>query len=204
MPRIVACMMCFQMERMPDPPKDVPHVPATVAWDDHGVEREYTFKYDDGTNIMVPMYDPLLEDLVGRHGHGRPDTDVMQFIKVFPVDQATYEKLDVVTELKKELSKQTGHFFEESTYYRDEATKCYNSHGNPEGSCIDYLDDSRRIGSSKIPKKYQTFLCHLCPIQQSYINVEIRRKAGLYNPETAGKYEKARKAKMRKLRNSRR
>ena len=64
-------MMCCQMERIPDPPKDVPHVPATVAWDDHGAERTYTFTNDDGTNIMVPMYDPLLEDIVGRHGHGR-------------------------------------------------------------------------------------------------------------------------------------
>ena len=58
--------------------------------------------------VRGSVYDPLLEDIVGRHGHGRPDTDVMQFIKVFPVDQATYEKLDVVTELKKELAKQTG------------------------------------------------------------------------------------------------
>jgi hypothetical protein len=188
------------MERIPDPPSNVPYVPATVAWDDHGAERQYTFTNDDGTNIMVPMYDPLLEDITGRHGHGRPDTDVMQFIKVFPVDQETYEKLDVVTELKKELSKQTGQFFEEATYYRDEAAKCYNSHGNPQGSCIDYLDDSKRIGSSHVPKKYQTFLCHLCPIQQSYINVEVRRRAGLYDPKNASKYERARKAKMRKLR----
>lgn len=204
MPRIVACMMCSKIERIPDPADSIPRIPATIAWDDHGAERTYTFTNDDGTNVMVPMYDPLLEDIAGRHGHGRPDTDVMNFIKVFPVDQATYEKLDVVTELKKELAKQTGQFFEEATYYRDEAAKCYNAHGNPDGSCIDYLDDSRRIGSDKIPKKYQTYLCHLCPIQQSYINVEIRRKAGLYKPEIAARHEKVRKARMRKLRSSRR
>lgn len=203
MPRIVACTICFKLERIPDPPEDTPQVPATVEWDDHGVTREYTFTMEDGTPILVPQYDPLLEDIVGRHGHGRPDTDVMQFIKVFPVDPETYAKMDVVTELKKELQTVTGQFYEESTYYRDEATRCYNKHGNPEGSCIDYLDDSKRIGSSQIPRKYQTFLCHMCPIQQSYINVELRRKAGLYDPTKAKKLEVARNRHMRRLKNKR-
>ena len=183
MPRIVACMVCAKMERIPDPPDDVPRVPATVTWMDMGVEREYTFQMEDGTNIMVPQYDPLLEDIVGRHGHGKPDTEVMNFIKVFPCDQATYEKLDVVTELQKELSDSTGMLFEEATYYRDEAVRCYNEHKNPAGGCIDYCDESKRIGSSMMPKKYQTFLCHMCPVQQAYVDVELRRKAGMYDPK---------------------
>ncbi|MGA7535536.1 MAG: hypothetical protein WBW27_27030, partial [Pseudolabrys sp.] len=140
MPRIVACMMCFKLERIPDPPDSTPRVPATVAWDDHGVERDYTFKMDDGSVIMVPEFDPLLEDVVYRHGHDRPDTEVMQFIKVFPVDQYTYDRMDVVTELKKELAAQTDQLWEEVEHYKTEALKCYNDHGNPAPTCVDYLD----------------------------------------------------------------
>ena len=131
MPRLATCMMCAKIERMPDPPADVSMVPAKISYMDMGVERDYTFEMEDGTAIMVPEYDPLLEDFVGRHGHSRPDTDVMGFIKVFPVDQKTYEKMDVVTELKKELNDQTGLLFEEANYYKDEALKCYNDHKNP-------------------------------------------------------------------------
>jgi hypothetical protein len=183
MPRLVACMMCAKIERIPDPPDAIPRVPARVAWDDHGVERDYVFKYDDGSTIMVPEYDPVLEDVVARHGHSRPDTEVMQFVKVFPVDQSTYEKLDVVTELKRELASLTDKLWEEVEHYKTEALKCYNEHHNPT-SCIDYLDDSKRIGSADMPRKYQSFLCHMCPIQQAYISHEQRKRSGLYDPSS--------------------
>lgn len=192
MPRLVACMTCNKIERIPDHPSDVRLVPAKVAWMDGGVEREYEFTHEDGTPILVPEFDPVLEDVTVRHTHGLPDTEVMARIKVFPVDQATYEKMDVVTELKNELAKITGEFFEEADYYRTEATKCYNQHGNPQGSCIDYCDDGKKIGPTSVPKKYQMYLCHLCPIQQAYINVELRRKAGYYDPTKASKLSVAR------------
>ena len=184
MPRLATCMICAKIERMPDPPLDVSMVPAKISYMDMGVERDYLFEMEDGTPIMVPEYDPILEDFVGRHGHDRPDTDVMGFIKVFPVEQATYDRMDVVTELKKELSDHTGLLFEESTYYKDEAIKCYNNHKNPSipgRECIDFLDDSKQIGPT-VPKKYQTYLCHMCPYMQSYVAQEMRSRAGLYNP----------------------
>jgi hypothetical protein len=184
MPRIVACLMCSKLERIPDVPDSTPRVPATVSWDDHGVERDYTFRYEDGSTIMVPEFDPLLEDVVYRHGHSRPDTEGMQFIKVFPVDQATYDKMDVVTELKRELASLTDKLWEEVEHYKTEALKCYNEHHNPT-SCIDYLDDSKRIGSDQMPRKYQSFLCHMCPIQQAYISHEQRKRSGLYDPASA-------------------
>ena len=185
MPRLATCMICAKIERMPDPPADVSMVPAKISYMDMGVERDYTFEMEDGTPVMVPEYDPILEDFVGRHGHNRPDTDVMGFIKLFPVDQATYDKLDVVTELKKELNEQTGLLFEEATYYKDEAIKCYNEHKNPSipgNQCIDFLSDGKQIGPT-VPKKYQTYLCHMCPYMQTYVAQEMRSKAGLYNPK---------------------
>lgn len=199
MPRLVACLSCNKIERIPDPPDDIPRIPAVVSWMDGGVERDYEFTNDDGTPIMVPERDPVLEDVTIRHTHGLPDTEVMARLKVFPVDQATYEKMDIVTELKKELNDVTGEFFEESMYYRDSAVGCYNEHHNPEGSCIDYCDDSKRIGPTDVPKQHQMYLCHMCPIQQSYINVELRRKAGYYDPKKGQALSTARDKRFQKL-----
>lgn len=180
MPRVAACSLCWKLERLPDPPTDVPLVPATVTWDDHGVEREYTFREPDGQVTMVPKFDPLMEDFVGRHGHGRPDSD-MGYIKVFPVDWKTWNNLDVVTEIKRELTAQQGGFWEEVDHYKTGALQCYNAHGNPT-NCIDLYDDSKRIGP-RAPKKFQIYLCHMCPMVQATVAEKMRHKAGLYNPE---------------------
>lgn len=182
MPRIIACHMCHTVERVIDPPKDVRLVPATIQWDDMGVIRSHTIQDDQGMNVMVPEFDPILEDYVARHSHGRPDTEVISFIQAFPCDQATWEKLDVVTEMKKELQLATGEFYEESQYYKEEALKCYNEHKNPQLGCPDWRDDNKTLGSKDMPKKYRTYLCDVCPVSQTYIQTEIRRKAGMYKP----------------------
>lgn len=182
MPRIVACLVCSKLERMIDVPDDVPRVPATLKYMDMGVEREYTIKDEtNGYTIMVPETDPWLEDFVGRHGHGLPDTAVGS-IKVFPVTLETWERLDVVTEVKKELADFTGMLFEESSYYKDEALKCFSEHHRPSEGCVDYLDESKRIGSGRMPKKHQAFLCHMCPVAHGYVATEIRKKKKLYEP----------------------
>jgi hypothetical protein len=185
MPRVAACSVCYKLERLTDPPADVPYIPATVKWDDHGVVREYTFKEEDGSVTMVPQYDPIMEDFVGRHGHNRPDSD-MGYIKVFPVDQKTWDHLDVVTEIKRELTEQIPGFWEELDHYKTGALECYNDHGNPDSHnrCLDYHDDSKRIGP-KAPPKFQAYLCDVCPYVQTYLVSEMRDKAGLYDPKTA-------------------
>ena len=178
MPRLAVCMVCKKIERMIDVADDVPRVPATVVSDVN--HESHTFKNVDGSVIMVPEFDPILEDFVARHEHNIDDVGGMQAIQVFPVDQATYDKVDVVSELKTELSKITSEFFEESNFYREEALKCYNNHHNPDPTCPDYLDPAKRIGP-KVPPKYQIYLCHMCPIQ-SIINVDLRHKKGWYDP----------------------
>lgn len=184
MPRIVACLMCNKIERLVDPPDGVPMIPARITWMEGDVEREYLFRDAGGQTVLVPQYDPIMEDVISRHGHGRSDVEGMSFIRVWSTDWHTFHAMDPVMELKKELSRQTGEFFEESTYYRDEATRCYNAHHNPtiETGCIDYLDDSKRLGSSQIPNQYRTYVCHMCPYQQAYVNVELRRRKGWYDP----------------------
>ena len=108
------------------------------------------------------------------------------------VEQKTWETMDVVKMVQGQLHKQTSDWYEDRDTYREGAIECYNAHGNPTlegGGCIDYLDDSKMIGKAEyhdegrtitIPKKLRQYLCYQCPYQQSYINVEIRRKAGMY------------------------
>lgn len=194
MPRAVLCLTCNEMERMTDPPAEVPLVPATVAWMEDGKERQYTITDPDtGMNAMVPMHDPLLEDYVGRHSHGLPDTEVMSRIKVWQVDQETWDSMDVMGNIKRELQENQNIIVEESNYYKDEATKCYNRHKNPDvkTGCVDFLDESMRIGSGKVHPKAKVYLCHMCPYMQTYVAQEARERAGLYDKDKGAKYSKA-------------
>jgi hypothetical protein len=165
-------------------------VPARLEWS--GGE-DFTFKDDKGLPVMVPAYDPVLEDFVTRHDHGMADQAFVQgVIQVWQIDQKTWDSVDVVTRIKNELHEVTEAWYEDRDTYREAAIECYNAHGNPDLStgCPDYLDDSRRIGENHyrdddghvhvIPRKHQQYLCYLCPYQQSYINVELRRRKGMY------------------------
>lgn len=201
MPRLASCLVCGAIEKLLDPPSDVRLVPATVEWDDGGVVREHTFK-DEQTGLvaMVPEYDPLMEDYVGRHGHGYDDVSAMSNIKVFGCDWDTFESLDAVDFVKKSLAEQTDVLMEESNYYKDEALACYNAHNNPDlkKGCIDFMTDEKAIGSSKIPKKDRVYLCSMCPYTQTYIATEMRHKADLYNnPEKFMKAKRARETRLK-------
>lgn len=200
MPRIVACLTCNSIERMVDPPPDVPKVPATLKWDDNGVIREHTIK-DEQTGLvaMVPEYDPIMEDYVGRHSHGLPDTMVIDNIKVWACDQDTYDSLDAVEFVKEALAKQTDEMMTEVNYYKDEALACYNRHNNPDlqDGCVDFLDDSKILGSKRVDPRHRVYLCHMCPYMQTYVAVEMRHKADLYNnPHKFMRAQKARQARM--------
>jgi len=143
---------------------------------------------------MVPAFDPMLEAFVVKHEHGLPDQAVThgQQIEVMAVDQQTWDTMDVLTKIKDELHRVHGEAYDESTEYKDAALKCYNQHGNPDLSsgCPDYLDDSKLIGNAtytdedggtvSIPPPYRQYLCFLCPFQQTYIQVELRRRRGMY------------------------
>jgi hypothetical protein len=52
------------------------------------------------------------------------------------------------------------------------------------------MNDDRRIGPATyddgdghvitVPPKFRQYLCYVCPFQQTYIQVELRRRRGLY------------------------
>lgn len=176
---------------MPDVPTGVPYVPARLEWKDGA---DYVYK-DPDTNlaVMVPAYDPVLEDFVTRHQHGQDDSIFINgAIQVWNIDQDTWNAVDVVKQISQELHDQTNTWYEDRDTYREGATACYNDHGNPttDTGCPDFMEDSKRIGDThyrdddghrrQIPRRHQMYLCHLCPYYQSYVLVEMRRKAGGY------------------------
>ena len=194
MPRLATCHICHVLERMPDVPPDTPTVPCILEWT---TGERVVVPDQDGHPKMVPAYDPVLEEFVRRHDHDLPDKAVTHGdqIQVIAVDQRTWEAIDMVTTIKTELQQQTGFVYDENQQHREDALKCYNAHGNPDLSsgCRDYLDDSKMIGQGHyevdgqtltIPPKHRQYLCYMCPYQQTYIQVELRRRRGAYKEVT--------------------
>jgi hypothetical protein len=190
MPRLAQCNICKILQRMPDVPKDVPKVPAHIEFKEG---FDFVYKDDDGLPQMVAAFDPVLEDFVDKHSHGREDRDVISgLIQVYQVDQKTWDTMDIVTKIQDQLQAQTNQWYEERDEYREAALQCYNAHGNPDldKGCPDYMNDDRRIGPASykdddgktitIPPRYRQYLCYVCPFQQTYIQVELRRKRGAY------------------------
>jgi hypothetical protein len=195
MPRLVTCHFCKVLQKLPDVHPKTPLVPAIMEWTSG---ERYIFREDDGMPKMVPAYDPVMDDFVERHTHGRDDNTVIGgMIQVYQVDQHTWDTVDIVTQIKKELHDQQDVWYEERDEYKEEALKCYNAHGNPDldHGCPDYLDDSKRLGTPRyrvegqtieIPPKFRQYLCYLCPFQQTYIAVELRRRQGMYRDGAVG------------------
>jgi hypothetical protein len=190
MPRLVSCAGCKTLTRMADVPKGTPLVPARLEWKSG---ETMDVKDETGHVAMVPRYDPMLEDFVEKHSHGRPDNEVIGgLIRVWVVDQHTWDAVDVTTRVRTELAKITGDWYEERNEYREAAVACYNAHGNPDmgRKCIDFMNDDRRIGKASytdddgrvhhVPNRFRQYLCYQCPYTHSVINVELRWKKGLY------------------------
>lgn len=190
---------------MPDVHPKTPLIPATLEWESG---ERVVLKDEEGMPKMVPAYDPMLEDFVERHEHELPDKAVTHGdqIQVIAVDQKTWDTMDMVTQVKTELQRQTGEVYAENDEHRQDALKCYNAHGNPDIStgCRDYKSDSKLIGKWNyddgeghhftIPPDYRQYLCYMCPFQQTAIAVELRRRKGMYSDEKIYK-ERARARK---------
>jgi hypothetical protein len=191
MPRLATCHFCHVLQRMPDVHPKTPLVPAIMEWT---TGERYIYWEDDGHPRMVPAFDPVLEDFIEKHTHGRDDNTVIGgMIQVYSIDANTWNAVDVVTQIKKELHDQHNAWYEEKDEYKEAALKCYNAHGNPDlqSGCIDYMDDSKRIGPRtykvegehrkvEIPDRFRQYLCYVCPYQQTYIQVELRQRRGMY------------------------
>jgi len=195
MPRLVACAPCAIIQRIPDVPPKTPMTRARLQWESG---EEYIYRDDKGLPIMVPAYDPVLEDFIVRHEHGLDEQKFVngQVINVWQVDQKTWDSVDMVTKIKTELQAQTNRSFEDRDEYREGAARCYTEHGNPDLSsgCRDFMDDSKRIGAASykidgkvypVSNRFRVYLCHMCPYMHAYVQVELRQRRGGYSENKA-------------------
>ena len=77
--------------------------------------------------------------------------------------------------------------------YGEDALRCYRDHHRPKEGCIDWRDDSKRIGRptnlgrKAVKDNYRLgetdpFLCDWCPVR-SWVDTQVRFKAGLYKDQ---------------------
>jgi hypothetical protein len=153
-----------------------------------------------------PDHDVVLQDWIDRHLHGVPVDDIpgpshpgARIIAVDMPDITRSEKFlsmpiedqeraleriegEAVISLQSELMAATNEVFAYRDDLRDEAAKCYLQHHSPSypgSKCIDFRNDSKRVGRTQVPPELQKYLCHFCPYSTTIV-VEMRRRRGAY------------------------
>lgn len=134
-----------------------------------------------------PEYDVLLEHLTEAHVYPNGEK---HFGNLAVVAIAQWRNPDMQQEIVRQIGSRTtgmdSEFYATKNTYEEDALKCYRQHGRPEGSCIDFKDERKRIGN---PHKelarnwhdhpFKVYLCQFCPVA-SWVATQERHKAGLY------------------------
>ena len=103
--------------------------------------------------------------------------------QMFSVDQATWDNLDQRTKIEEDIWKNQAEFSATRDTYEEDALVCFNRHNRPKMGCIDYCEDSKRIGSpTKSKSRYlkPVYLCFFCPVHSGFVATEQRHKRGMY------------------------
>ena len=129
-----------------------------------------------------PEYDMELQEIIKRHLHQandpRPESHESQ---IFRCDDDTAAKLDMETEVKKELMKNEIEVREMRNDLKEDALKCVTKHGRPMADCLDYCGEDKTVGRKMgVPKEHRQYLCFYCPVQE-YYQYKIRSAKGLYS-----------------------
>jgi hypothetical protein len=153
--------------------------------------------FDCNTLTKVAPYlgpaelDKDLDRVVALHQHHEIPEYRRKGGRLFPTEQKTWDRLDVVTELRKEMIANQVWISE----YRDQvgvdAVKCFRSHGSPEWPgkpCIDYKTAGKRLGGGLtvrgVDQKKRDlhglqYLCIYCPYE-STVTTQKRWDKGAY------------------------
>lgn len=164
---------------------------------------EEVIEYDGQDEV-----DPLVEALVFKHNqrdpmaHGGVNLPFSP-LRLIPIlgkdnkplpDKLYFEgKEEILKKINEIAVKEPGFegwAYEAMNTFQEDALKCYRQHHRPEAGCIDYWDESKRIGRptevGKLALKDNEkmgegdpHLCQFCPVQ-SWVNTQINFKRGMY------------------------
>lgn len=150
--RLLVCYTCSTIEKLP---------PYEGREDENGVYLDY---------------DAPLEHLI-QTKHSRPELHIG---RLFQVDEGAWESMETRQQINKELFGLEAEKVAWKDTFSEDAGKCYNRHHRPKQGCIDWRDDSKRLGSpSGSAASRPVFLCDFCPVK-SYVETEVRWKRGDY------------------------
>jgi hypothetical protein len=141
--------------------------------------------------------DPLVEKVVAEHNkrdpmaHGGAATLPMRLAHVDDMDYA-YSRDEVLARLREE-GKAVGFepwVGEAINTFQEDAMRCYRNHHRPKEGCIDWRDDSKRIGrptsegQKAVKENYKIgssdpYLCDFCPVK-SWVQTQVNFRKGYY------------------------
>ena len=132
-----------------------------------------------------PEYDQELREVIDRHlGQASDPRPESHESMIFRCDTETASKLDMETEVKKELMKNEIEVRELRNDLKEDALKCFSKHGRPKADCLDYCSEGKTIGRKVgVPKSKRQYLCMYCPVQEYYQH-KIRDAKGLYSTKS--------------------
>lgn len=126
-----------------------------------------------------PEHDAALSYVIERH-HTYGD-GLTHIGSIMHIPQKDYDRLGDHTQLSKELFDAEDEARASRDTFNEDANKCFNRHHRPDMGCIDYMEDSKRIGTpTRHPGIEPMYLCHFCPVHHGYVVVEQRWRAGQY------------------------
>ena len=150
--------------------------------------------------LLEGEVDPYVEHLVQRHtdrdpmAHGASEIQVSPFRLSAPItkEQWQTDRAGIIQSVN-QSNKSVGFdawVYESTNTYAEDAMKCYNAHNRPAAGCIDWWDDSKRIGrptgvGKEILKdnhklgQNDPHLCQWCPVA-THVRTEVNFKKGLY------------------------
>ncbi len=167
--RLIFCAACETLEEIPD----------------YEAAEGEVDPYVEGVVFKHNERDPMA------HGGARLKTSPIRIFKVDSEEWATKRQriIDHINELNKKAG-MTAWVDESFNTFSEDALKCFRAHHRPAAGCIDYWDDSKRIGRPT-PKgrqavkenyklgKEDPHLCQFCPVHV-YVETVQRAKLGLY------------------------
>lgn len=143
--------------------------------------------------------DPLIEQLVRKHNERAPMEHGGRDLRASPMRIAVVPDIKWATD-REEIIKQINNenrkvgfdawVYEATNTYSEDALRCYSDHHRPKQGCIDWWDESKRIGrpteegQAAVKDQYKLgqrdpHLCQYCPVA-SFVQTEINHRKGLY------------------------